>query len=101
MVQLVPNKVVVPLKKLFPFHKVVNNYSNQYKYKTYVFATTEFVPYVAYGAVRAFAEYGLRLNNLALILAHQNSGLAHDLLVKHEIEPPDWETTYYLPKREY
>jgi HD superfamily phosphohydrolase len=97
LVQLVPGKVTVPLKKLFPFHKVVNNYSNQYKYKTYVFATAKFAAYVSYAAFRTFAERGMRLNDLALILAHQNTGKAHELLIAKHVAIPDWNTESYVP----
>jgi HD superfamily phosphohydrolase len=88
---------VEPLKKLFPFHKVVNNYSKQYKYRTYVFAPENVTAEVAYAAFRAFYEDGIKLNDLGLILAHQEKGRARDLLMKHNIPIPDWRKKFYVP----
>jgi HD superfamily phosphohydrolase len=51
MIQIVADEVVA-LADLFPFEKVVNNYSKQYKYRSYVFATEKYKEAVAYGAFR-------------------------------------------------
>lgn len=87
----------VPLSELFPFHKVVNNYSIQYKYRSYVFAPAKWASHVAYAAFRAFDEEGIHLNDLALILAHREKGTTRDLLMKNHVRIPDWRTDYYIP----
>jgi HD superfamily phosphohydrolase len=96
LIQIVDN-YVVPLERLFPFQKVVNNYSTQYKYRSYVFSSPMFVDYVAYAAYRAFQEEGIVLNDLSLILAHQNESNARDLLLKNNINIYKWDKHYYLP----
>src|SRR5205814_9661378 len=53
---------VVPLSELFPFEKVVKNYSKHYKYRSYVFAPRQWKAHVAYGAMRGLAEASIRLN---------------------------------------
>jgi len=90
---------VVQLKDLFPFQKVVNNYSTQYKYRSYVFSSECWKSYVAYAAFRGFIENGIHLNDLALILAHQEGGLTRDLLNKNNIAIPDWrdKSNFYVP----
>jgi len=96
LVQIVP-EYVVPLAELFPFHKVVNNYSNQYKYRTYVFGPERWIKKVAYGAFRAFQEVGIKPNSLALILAHKESDHTKELLDRNRIEVPDWREVFYVP----
>lgn len=91
---------VEPLGTFFPFDKVVNNYSKQYKYRTYVFAPEARKHQVAYAAFRAFREHGIVLNDLSLILAHQESGVARDLLMKNQIPIPDWRSACYIPDLE-
>ncbi len=88
---------VVQLKDLFPFQKVVNNYTRHYKYRSYVFASEKWAAEIAYATFRALGEFGIHLNDLALLLAHQQAGRARDLLLRASIEPPDWKTNYYLP----
>jgi uncharacterized protein len=96
LIQIV-DEYVVPLKELFPFQKVVNNYSAQYKYRSYVFATEKYTKYVAYGAFRALRESGIILNDLSLILAHQFKGdISYKELYKAGIEPPDWRKQFYV-----
>lgn len=87
----------VELSHFFPFQKAVNNYSEQYKYRSYVFAPEPFQEVVAYAAFRAFGNAGIHLNDLALILSHQDQGLTHDLLVKNHVAIPDWRTEFYIP----
>lgn len=92
---------VVPLTELFPFNKVTSNYSKQYKYRTYVFARERHRKEVAYGAFRALADLGIRLNDLSLILAHQaDRGHAYDLLLTNGVSIPDWRTSSYVPDRD-
>ncbi len=89
---------VVPLSDLFPFQKVVNNYSEQYKYRAYVFASERYRDHVAYAAFRAFNEMGIRLNDLALILAHHHDGgQAYKRLIRAGIEPANWTEKFYAP----
>ncbi|HWY50676.1 MAG TPA: HD domain-containing protein [Chthoniobacterales bacterium] len=85
------------LRRLFPFQKVVNNYSKQYKYRTYVFAPESVRSEAAYAAFRAFFEEGITLNDLGLILAHQETGRARELLMKYSIPIPDWRKKFYMP----
>ncbi|MBI4663625.1 MAG: HD domain-containing protein [Verrucomicrobia bacterium] len=96
MVQIVP-EYVVQLSDLFPFHKVVTNYSTQYKYRTYVFGPEQWTSEIAYAAFRAFSEAGIRPNNLALILAHQEDGRATELLNRSNFTIPDWREEFYVP----
>jgi hypothetical protein len=96
LIQIVSN-YVEPLANLFPFQKVVNNYSNQYKYRTYIFSKQKWREHVAYGAFRAFSENGIQLNDLSLILAHQDVGLTRELLNTYGIAIPDWRTDFYIP----
>ena len=86
----------IPLMKFFPFQKAVNNYSEQYKYRSYVFAPEEYRKHVAYAAFRAFKEKGIELNDLALIWAHQETDTKH-LFAKFDIEPKEWTKDYYEP----
>ena len=88
---------VEPLGKFFPFDKVINNYSKQYKYRTYVFGPERYSGQIAYAAFRAFAESGIQLNDLSLILAHQELGTARDLLIKWRVTIPDWRKDFYVP----
>jgi hypothetical protein len=88
---------VVKLADLFPFQKVVNNYSRQYKYRSYVFAPPQWASEVAYAAFRTLTENGMRVNDLSLILANQAEGRARELLAENGIAVPDWQREYYLP----
>jgi HD superfamily phosphohydrolase len=99
LIQIVP-EYVVNLADLFPFHKVVSNYSIQYKYRAYVFAPEGWSNEVAYAAFRAFSECGIRVNDLALILAHKDKGHTRDLLIKANAEIPDWRKDFYTPDAE-
>lgn len=85
------------LGKFFPFDKVINNYSKEYKYRTYVFGPETHKSEIAYAAFRAFSEQGIRLNELGLILAHQEAGTTRDLLKGNHIRIPDWRTDFYVP----
>lgn len=97
LIQMVPD-YVEPLKNLFPFQKVVNNYSTQYKYRSYVFSTETYKEHVAYGAFRAFKEAGIQLNDLSLILAHHSlGGIGYKNLHKADVNLPDWRKDYYTP----
>jgi HD superfamily phosphohydrolase len=96
LVRIVP-EYVIPLSELFPFQKVVNNYSTQYKYRSYVFAPERWRAEAAYGAFRALGDEGLQLNDLALILAHQNDARARDLLNTNGVRIPDWRKEFYAP----
>jgi HD superfamily phosphohydrolase len=88
---------VETLGKFFPFDKVINNYSKEYKYRTYVFGPETHKDLIAYAAFRAFAEEGINLNDLGLILAHQEAGTAKDLLNKKNVLIPDWRKKFYVP----
>jgi HD superfamily phosphohydrolase len=96
LVQIVED-YVVNLSELFPFHKVVTNYSKQYKYRTYVFGPERCSSEIAYAACRALPEFGIRPNSLALILAHKESGRTKELLDRHHVEIPDWRKVFYTP----
>lgn len=96
LIQIVDD-YVEPLERLFPFQKVVNNYATQYKYRTYLFSTNKYCQHVAYAAYRAFSEIGVKLNDLSLILAHQNERLTRELLVKHGIDILDWREDFFAP----
>jgi HD superfamily phosphohydrolase len=96
LIQIV-EEYVEPLKNLFPFQKVVNNYSTQYKYRSYVFSNQKCRDFVAYAAFRAFKDEGIILNDLSLILAHQERGKTHDLIIKNHLRLPDWRTEFYAP----
>jgi hypothetical protein len=99
MIQMVPG-CVVNLSDLFPFHKVVNNYSIQYKYRTYVFGPERWGSEVAYAAFRAFTEAGIKPNDLALILAHKDEGPTRDLLNYNRCTIPDWRKAFFTPDKE-
>ncbi len=88
---------VVQLKDLFPFQKVVNNYTRQYKYRSYVFGAERWTAEIAYGAFRAMLDLGIQLNDLAFLLAHQHDGRARDLLNRYQLKPLKWREHSYVP----
>jgi HD superfamily phosphohydrolase len=92
-------ELVVRLSELFPFNKVVENYAEQYKYRTYVFAPGEYLDVVAYAVYRAFGERGVSLNDLALILAHRVSGVksAKERLRDNHVDVLSWQEHSYTP----
>jgi HD superfamily phosphohydrolase len=92
-------ELVVRLSDLFPFNKVVGNYAEQYKYRTYVFAPEEYLDVVAYAVYRAFGEIGVLLNDLALILAHRVSGpkSAKERLRDNQVDVLPWQEYSYTP----
>jgi HD superfamily phosphohydrolase len=101
LVEMSPG-LVVPLSELFPFHKVVGNYNEQYKYRTYIFCPEEILNEIAYGVYRSFRDNGINLNDLALTLAHRSvgKGSAKDLLLRNRVSVLDWKDHSYTPDRD-
>ena len=97
LIQIVDD-YVEPLRKLFPFQKVVGNYSTQYKYRSYVFSSQRFREFVAYAGFRAFKDQKINLNDLSLILAHQDKS---GLFAAKAIDVPDWRNNFYAPDMDF
>lgn len=83
--------LVVSLSDLFPFEKLTTTYSQQYKYRSYVFSDYRLVREVAYGMFKAMSERSIKLNDLALLMAHQrfSKDSAYYQLTSEGMRPPD------------
>lgn len=97
LIQIV-DEYVEPLKRIFPFQKVMNNYSAQYKYRSYIFSNPQWTDYVAYASFMALNDEGIKLNDLSFILSHQEKGKARDLIIGKGLTLPDWRTDFYAPE---